>query len=53
MQIRIHGTKHEVDAMAEWLPAIFPVVQRVRIRKDNDGPLYRLYADIYPTGRNQ
>jgi hypothetical protein len=51
MQLSLHGTKHEVQAMAEYLPAIFPVVKRVRIRKDSTGPLYRLYADIYPLGR--
>jgi hypothetical protein len=51
MELRIHGSKNEVEAMAEWLPALFPVVKRVRIRKDSDGPLHRLYADVYPTGR--
>jgi hypothetical protein len=51
MQIRIHGTRDEVTAMREWLPRLFPVVQRVQVKKDHDGPLYRLYADVYPTGR--
>jgi hypothetical protein len=51
MQIRIRGTKNEIDAMREWLPTLFPVVTRIAIRKDRDGPLYRLYADVYPTGR--
>ncbi|HLX49513.1 MAG TPA: hypothetical protein VKS82_14385 [Streptosporangiaceae bacterium] len=50
MQLSLHGTKHEIYAMAEWLPAVFPLVKRTRIRKDSDGPLYRLYADVYPLG---
>jgi hypothetical protein len=48
MQIRLRGTENEVYAMREWLPALFPVVRRVVIRKDHDGPQYRLYADVYP-----
>jgi hypothetical protein len=51
MQIRIRGTKNEIEAMAEWLPALFPVVTRIFVRKDHDGPLYRLYADVHPTGQ--
>jgi hypothetical protein len=51
MQLRIHGSKNEVYAMAEWLPSLFPLVKRIRIRKDRDGFGYRLYADVYPTGR--
>jgi len=51
MHIRIHGTRDEITAMREWLPRLFPVVDRVRIYPDRTGPLYRLYADVYPTGR--
>jgi hypothetical protein len=47
MQLHIHGTKHEVDAMAEWLPSLFCVVEFVHVYKDHDGPLYRLDADVH------
>ena len=52
MHIRIHGTKNEVEAMREWLPLLFCVVEYVHIRKDRNGPLYRLYADVHPLGRS-
>ena len=51
MQIRLYGPKDEIEAMREWLPSLFPVVERVRVHKERDGTWYRLYADVYPTGR--
>ena len=53
MEIRIRGTRDEVAAMQFYLPAIFPVVTGLRIRKDRSGPLYRLYADVYPSQRDR
>jgi hypothetical protein len=48
MQIRIRGTKNEVEAMREWLPLLFCVVEYAHITKENDGPFYQLDADVHP-----
>jgi hypothetical protein len=47
MQMRLLGTQHEVNAMAEWLPSLFCVVEFVHVYQDQDGPLYRLDADVH------
>lgn len=53
MVVRIRGTRGEVAAMAEYLPTLFPVVERIRIVKDRSGSLYRLYANVWPTGERR
>ncbi len=44
MQIQLKGTEHEVYAMAEWLPSLFPVVGTVHISKDHG--TYQLDAKV-------
>ncbi|KWX01995.1 hypothetical protein LI90_3030 [Carbonactinospora thermoautotrophica] len=46
MEIRLHGTRAEVEQAAARLRLVFNVIHRSRPRKDRNGSLYRLYLTV-------